>query len=96
MLAKPFSRYMHEWLYGEDGYYTHHRIIGKEGDFYTAVSTSMFFGGSIACNADTISGLSPTCSCRGSDAHKGYLWPTSFNCLCTLKPSLLETLSFVR
>jgi len=39
---------MHEWLYGNDGYYKNFKTIGKEGDFYTAVSTSRFFGASIA------------------------------------------------
>ncbi len=98
MLAKPFSEYMNDWLYGDDGYYTHHRTIGKEGDFYTAVSTSMFFGGSIAKRLlDTIESgfLSPTCSVVEIGAHKGYLLADIVQFIYTLKPSLLETLSFV-
>lgn len=43
-----FSEYMQEWLYGDNGYYKNFKAIGKEGDFYTAVSTSPFFGASIA------------------------------------------------
>ena len=43
-----FSEYMNEWLYGEEGYYKKFKAIGKSGDFYTAVSTSSFFGASIA------------------------------------------------
>ena len=43
-----FSKYMNQWLYGENGYYATYKSIGKEGDFYTAVSTSKFFGGTIA------------------------------------------------
>ena len=43
-----FSEYMSDWLYGESGYYKIFRDIGKGGDFYTAVSTSPFFGASIA------------------------------------------------
>ena len=39
---------MREWLYGAQGYYARYRPIGKGGDFYTAVSTSKFFGGTIA------------------------------------------------
>jgi SAM-dependent MidA family methyltransferase len=42
-----FSEYMNEWLYGDNGYYTNFKTIGKAGDFYTAVSTSSFFGASI-------------------------------------------------
>ncbi len=38
---------MFGWLYGHGGYYTRARI-GKGGDFYTAVSASTFFGGSLA------------------------------------------------
>ena len=43
-----FSEYMNEWLYGMEGYYTKYKKIGKEGDFYTSVSASKFFGGTIA------------------------------------------------
>ena len=43
-----FSEYMNDWLYGHNGYYKTFRDIGKGGDFYTAVSTSPFFGASIA------------------------------------------------
>ena len=43
-----FSEYMTQWLYGEQGYYATYREIGKAGDFYTAVSASKFFGGTIA------------------------------------------------
>jgi len=43
-----FSKYMNEWLYGEEGYYKNFKAIGRSGDFYTAVSTSSFFGASIA------------------------------------------------
>lgn len=47
-----FGQYMQEWLYGESGYYSRAKSgdekVGKEGDFYTAVSVSRFFGGAIA------------------------------------------------
>ncbi|PAF48419.1 hypothetical protein BKH46_00455 [Helicobacter sp. 12S02634-8] len=42
-----FSAYMQEWLYGKEGYYRY-AVVGKGGDFYTSVSVSKFFGGSIA------------------------------------------------
>lgn len=44
---QKFSEFMQEWLYGENGYYRTLRV-GKEGDFYTSVSVSAFFGYSIA------------------------------------------------
>ncbi|WP_419767552.1 hypothetical protein [Arcobacter sp.] len=43
-----FSTYFNNWLYGKDGYYTKYKVIGKDGDFFTALSTSTFFRGSIA------------------------------------------------
>ncbi len=89
---------MREWLYGEDGYYSHKRTIGKEGDFYTAVSTSMFFGGSIAKKLiHTIEGgfLSPSCCVVEIGAHKGYLLADMIQFIFSLKPSLLKTLHFV-
>lgn len=39
---------MRQSLYGENGYYTNSHRVGKGGDFYTAVSTTKFFGGAIA------------------------------------------------
>ncbi len=38
---------MQEWLYGKKGYYRK-ATIGPKGDFYTSVSLSKFFGGTMA------------------------------------------------
>jgi SAM-dependent MidA family methyltransferase len=89
---------MHAWLYGEKGYYAQERTIGKEGDFYTAVSTSMFFGGSIANRLiKTIESgfLSPSCHVVEIGAHKGYLLADMIQFIYTLKPELLQSLRFV-
>lgn len=88
---------MAEWLYGNEGYYSKERVIGKKGDFYTAVSTSMFFGGSIAKKliATIESGfLSKECAVVEIGAHKGYLLADIIQFIYTLKPALLETLTF--
>lgn len=93
-----FSQYMSDWLYGDGGYYSQHRTIGKEGDFYTAVSASMFFGGCIAKRLiDTIESgfLSSTCNVVEIGAHKGYLLADMIQFIYTLKPKLLETLTFI-
>ena len=43
--AVPFSQYMREALYGEDGYYMVARErFGKTGDFYTSAQVSPIFG----------------------------------------------------
>ena len=42
-----FSTYMTQWLYSKEGYYSKEIVIGKEGDFYTSVSSSRYFGGTI-------------------------------------------------
>ena len=49
-MAMPFREYMRLWLYeGDRGYYASGRpVVGKDGDFYTSVSLSKFFGGAIA------------------------------------------------
>jgi len=89
---------MQAWLYGNEGYYTKERTIGKEGDFYTSVSTSMFFGGSIAKRLiSTIesSFLSSSCHVIEIGAHKGYLLADMIQFIYTLKPELLQTLTFV-
>ncbi|WP_369805688.1 SAM-dependent methyltransferase [Sulfurospirillum diekertiae] len=93
-----FSAYMQEWLYGNEGYYRNVRTIGKEGDFYTAVSTSMFFGGSIAKRLiSTIESgfLTSSCTVVEIGAHKGYLLADMIQFIYTLNPELLQTLTFV-
>ena len=93
-----FSDYMYDWLYGKEGYYSKYKEIGKEGDFYTSVSTSKFFGGTIAKHIISIidEGFLPkdTTICE-IGAHKGYLSADIVQFIYTLRPELLETLSFV-
>jgi len=92
-----FSDYMNEWLYGENGYYKKFKAIGKTGDFYTAVSTSSFFGASIANHffrmlqsgeADRNGWLIEV------GAHQGYLLCDMIQWLYTCDPSLIGTLKF--
>ncbi|MDF1879766.1 SAM-dependent methyltransferase [Sulfurimonas sp. MAG313] len=89
---------MNDWLYGENGYYTQYKEIGKEGDFYTSVSTSKFFGGSIAKHIISLidEGFLPndTTICE-IGAHKGYLLADIVQFIYTLRPELLDTLSFM-
>ncbi|WP_457605611.1 SAM-dependent methyltransferase [Nitratifractor sp.] len=92
-----FSDYMEEWLYGEEGYYRKFRDIGKEGDFYTAVSSSAFFGGAIA------NGLWKQIE-KGErprdlwlveiGAHRGYLLADMIQWLYSCDSSLIETMRF--
>jgi len=92
-----FSEYMADWLYGESGYYENYKEIGKDGDFYTAVSSSQFFGGSIAKKIiKTIENgkLSKSTTICEIGAHKGYLIADIVQFIYTLKPELLKTLSF--
>jgi len=93
-----FSKYMEEWLYGEEGYYRRLRPIGKEGDFYTAVSTSPFFGASIAhhlCRQIETGVLPRDLALVEIGAHQGYLMADMIQWLYTCDPSLLESMRFV-
>jgi len=92
-----FSDYMNEWLYGKEGYYKNFKAIGKEGDFYTAVSTSSFFGASIANyfyaliqegRADRTGWLIEV------GAHQGYLLCDMIQWLYTCDPTLVTSLKF--
>lgn len=92
-----FSEYMTQWLYGEDGYYKNFKDIGKTGDFYTAVSTSSFFGASIANYFYTL--LQEKKADRNGwlieiGAHQGYLLCDMIQWLYTCDPSLVKTLKF--
>lgn len=92
-----FSSYMQEWLYGEEGYYKNFKAIGKAGDFYTAVSTSRFFGASIANYFYSL--LSSGQANKDGwlieiGAHQGYLICDMIQWLYTCDPTLVQTLKF--
>ena len=92
-----FSTYFENWLYSDDGYYSSYKDIGKDGDFYTAVSTSPFFGGSIAKKIiKTIEDgfVSKNSTIVEVGAHHGYLIADIIQFIYTLKPELLQTLTF--
>ena len=88
---------MNEWLYGENGYYKTFKAIGKEGDFYTAVSTSSFFGASIANHFYKLmqdDAFKKDGWLIEVGAHKGYLLCDMIQWLYTLDSSLVKTLKF--
>ena len=92
-----FSQFFNHWLYDKDGYYAKFRQIGKGGDFYTAVSSSMFFGGSVANRlVKTIqSGFLPkNTTILEIGAHQGYMIADIVQFIYTLEPELLKSLSF--
>ena len=93
-----FSEYMQEWLYGEDGYYKTFKKIGKDGDFYTAVSTSAFFGASIAnylYKQLSSSKLPKSVALVEIGAHQGYLMGDMIRWLYTQDESLLNSMRFI-
>ncbi len=93
-----FSEYMNEWLYGEHGYYATYKNIGKSGDFYTAVSTSKFFGGTIAKHIIALVDegfLAKDGVVCEIGAHHGYFLADICEFIYTLRPELLNTLEFV-
>ena len=93
-----FSEYMSEWLYGEDGYYATYKNIGKSGDFYTAVSTSKFFGGTIAKHIISLVDegfLDEDGVVCEIGAHHGYFLADVCEFIYTLRPKLLSSLQFV-
>ncbi len=93
-----FSEYMKAWLYGDLGYYRRFRPIGKEGDFYTAVSTSAFFGASIAnflCQKIQEGTIPRDAVLVEIGAHQGYLLADMIQWLYTCDASLLESMRFM-
>ena len=92
-----FNVYFNDWLYGKDGYYSNYKTIGKEGDFYTAVSSSKFFGGSIGkriVQIITEGFLKPNSTVIEIGAHHGYLLADMIQFIYTLNPELIKTLNF--
>jgi len=93
-----FSEYMNDWLYGKDGYYATYKNIGKSGDFYTAVSTSKFFGGSVAKHIISLIDdgfLDKDSTICEIGAHHGYFLADIIEFIYTLRPKLLDSLEFV-
>jgi SAM-dependent MidA family methyltransferase len=93
-----FSDYMSEWLYGKDGYYATYKNIGKEGDFYTSVSTSKFFGGTIAKHIISLVDdgfLDKDATICEIGAHHGYFLADVAEFIYTLRPELLNSFNFV-
>jgi len=85
-------------LYGEDGYYATYKNIGKSGDFYTAVSTSKFFGGTVAKHIISLLDegfLEKNATVCEIGAHHGYFLADVIEFIYTLRPKLLSTLKFV-
>ena len=96
--SMKFSEYMTKWLYGEDGYYSTYKNIGKSGDFYTAVSTSKFFGGTIAKHIISLVDegfLAKDGTVCEIGAHHGYFLADVIEFIYTLRPELLSSLEFV-
>jgi SAM-dependent MidA family methyltransferase len=92
-----FSNYFHNWLYGKNGYYSNYQTIGKGGDFYTAVSSSRFFGGAIAKRALDIieeNFLPIDTTIIEIGGHHGYLLADIIQFIFTLKRELIKTLKF--
>ncbi len=97
-MDRKFSEYMTDWLYGKDGYYASYKEIGKKGDFYTAVSTSRFFGGCIAKHIVSLVDegfLKKDSTICEIGAHHGYFLADVVQFIYTLRPELLESLKFV-
>ena len=94
---KRFSNYMDDWLYGKNGYYSTLKSIGKKGDFYTAVSTSRFFGATISSYMISLikSGkLSDNLNLIEIGAHQGYLLADMIEWIAQEEPMLLDTMKF--
>jgi len=92
-----FSEYMTNWLYGENGYYASYKDIGKSGDFYTAVSASRFFGGTVAKHIISLVDegfLDKNGVICEIGAHHGYFLADVCQFIYTLRPELLDSLQF--
>ena len=92
-----FSQFFDKWLYAKDGYYESYKAIGKDGDFYTSVSSSSFFGGTIGKKiVDTIQDgfLDNDTTILEIGAHHGYLLADIVQFIFTLNPDLIKTLKF--
>src|SRR5574344_1023168 len=93
-----FKNYFNSWLYEKNGYYTNYKKIGKQGDFYTSVSTSKFFGGAIAKKIISLYDegfLEKDSLIVEIGAEKGYLMADIIEFLYTLKSNLLNEFRFI-
>jgi len=87
---------MHAWLYGPQGYYKT-TDVGKKGDFYTSVSTSMFFGGTLGklvVERVRSGALSPRAHIVEVGAHQGHMMADMIQFIYSLEPTLIKSLRF--
>lgn len=94
---EKFSKYFNSWLYTDNGYYSKYKQIGKSGDYYTAVSTSSFFGGTIGkriIDAIKNNELPSNTTIIEIGAHHGFFLADIIQFIYTLEPKLIETLNF--
>ncbi|NPA51029.1 MAG: hypothetical protein GXO02_05315, partial [Epsilonproteobacteria bacterium] len=89
-----FYKFMNEWLYGEDGYYRKFREIGKEGDFFTAVSMTPFFGGAIGNKIYKETKDKKDISIVEIGAHKGYMIVDIIRWIYTIDRDFLKRVKF--
>ena len=85
-------------MYGDNGYYSSYKNIGKDGDFYTSVSTSKFFGGTIGkkiINTINEGFLKENTTIIEIGSHHGYLLADIIQFIFTLEVKLISTLEFV-
>ncbi|MGI0439154.1 SAM-dependent methyltransferase [Helicobacter himalayensis] len=92
------SAWLESSLYAESGYYNNPARVGKEGDFYTSVSVSRFFGAGIANYILKLlesNALRPPLYIIEIGAHKGFLLKDIADFLRTLgRDSLFSQLHF--
>lgn len=89
---------MRDWLYGEGGYYNAVGQVGREGDFLTSPSVSMFFGGALANKFLSLvrSGvLSKNAVICEFGANSLYALKDFASFLAGLAPKLLDSVKFV-
>ncbi|NPA04123.1 MAG: hypothetical protein GXO61_04600 [Epsilonproteobacteria bacterium] len=90
-----FSNFFYRWLYQH--YYSSPREIGKKGDFFTAVSVTPLFGGTIAnyiFKQIEVGKFPSNGYIFEIGAHKGYLLADIVQFLYTFNPSLIKSLKF--
>jgi len=89
---------MSDWLYGDNSYYKSIGQVGKEGDFLTSPSVSMFFGGTLANKFVSLvqSGkLAKDSIICEFGANSLYAIKDFASFLMGLAPELLQTVKFV-
>lgn len=94
---QKFNEYFNDWLFGDSGYYSKNNQVGAQGDFVTSVTTSSFFGATIAnyfLSQIKSKKLGKDCAFVELGSNRGLALKDAIRYIASIEPDILPYISF--